>query len=403
MPDSRYEAACARFLEALGSEGGVQALLDAGRAALGFPLHLLDPAFRLIAKSGGETLTDPRWTDYLSADATISEERLTALKASGFMSRVQGSGKPTIDSSVPGDTDVIACDVCAGGRILGRLGVWAAKPFAQTELAIVAALGKALAAELRKSESPALARDRYGGFFLDFLLRGGDADGAERLRKRFELELAPPFRMVAVAERDGRGTAARTPQYLARKTEELLPSALCTVADGEVAILLSRGEAAEAALGETIRRHGLSCGASRSFEALSDASECFRQARTALRLGSSSGRIPEYEAVAHLDLLGACARTVPAVSLDFPPVELLSRYDRNYGTDYVRTLEAYIDRSCSMAETARTLGVHYNTVKYRMDVIAEVMGLRVSGIETIFKTALALLLRRDRGGTGDGR
>lgn len=395
MVDTRYQAACERFLIALGNDGGVESILAEGYAALGYPMHVLDPAFALIAKIGGEGLADPRWAEYDSEEATISEARLATLKESGFLSQVQGSGEPTIDTSVPGDVDVVACDIGARGSIVGRLGVWASKPYGSTELAIVSALSKALYAEIRKVDVTALGKERYGTFFLDRLLHEPQRDGAEieRLRKRYSLELPPPYRVLVLADRREAGAEGRAPHYLIRKVAELLPEALCTIVGGDVVLLTAGKESAIQALGPVVERNALVCGVSRSFIDLPDAGEGHRQAKAAVRYGEAADRFVEYERFAHLDLLASCTRALPALGVDFPPVRRLADYDRAYRTEYLRTLATYIDLSCNMAETARAIGVHYNTVKYRMDVIADIMGLRISGMATILKTSLALLLR----------
>nr|WP_308315309.1 helix-turn-helix domain-containing protein [Streptomyces sp. ISL-100] len=41
-------------------------------------------------------------------------------------------------------------------------------------------------------------------------------------------------------------------------------------------------------------------------------------------------------------------------------------YDRDHGTDYARTLIAYLDAGCDMARAAALLAVHPNTCRYRL-------------------------------------
>lgn len=401
MKDSRYERACARFLEAVGA--GVDAVLDVGYAELGHPIHLLDPGFKLIRSVGGEGLRDPRWLEYESAEACISEEQLIEIRKSGFLSRVWNSRKPTVATNEKEAYAVIAYDIRSGERLFGRLGVWARKPYDEGDIDIVYAMSKALTAEMGGGEKSALETGRDGSFFLESLLGGGSGNRAEieRLRKRCGLELSPPYRIRVVSARDGSGEAGTAPRFLARKIGPLMPDALCAVENGELIVLASRGDQkGEEKIPPFIRKNALFSGLSRRFDDLADASEAFRQARFALSFCSAEAREVDYELVAHRELLRACAAALPPLCRDFPPVARLEAHDAEFRTEYLRTLAAYLDRRCGMAETARALGVHYNTVKYRLRAMEELMGLRIEGLETILKTCVALLLRRD-GERGD--
>jgi sugar diacid utilization regulator len=51
------------------------------------------------------------------------------------------------------------------------------------------------------------------------------------------------------------------------------------------------------------------------------------------------------------------------------------RYDEQYGTDLVGTLEAYLEQNCNMNATAATLFAHRHTIAYRLDRVRELSGL----------------------------
>ena len=51
------------------------------------------------------------------------------------------------------------------------------------------------------------------------------------------------------------------------------------------------------------------------------------------------------------------------------------RYDDQYATDLVGTLEAYLDRNCNMNATAAAIYAHRHTVAYRLDRVKELTGL----------------------------
>ena len=51
------------------------------------------------------------------------------------------------------------------------------------------------------------------------------------------------------------------------------------------------------------------------------------------------------------------------------------RYDDQYHTDLVGTLEAYLDQNCNMNATAAAIFAHRHTVAYRLDRVRELTGL----------------------------
>src|SRR3954471_8806769 len=51
------------------------------------------------------------------------------------------------------------------------------------------------------------------------------------------------------------------------------------------------------------------------------------------------------------------------------------RYDDQYRTDLVGTLESYLDQNCNMNATAAAIYAHWHTVAYRLDRVKELTGL----------------------------
>ena len=53
----------------------------------------------------------------------------------------------------------------------------------------------------------------------------------------------------------------------------------------------------------------------------------------------------------------------------------LVRYDEQYRTDLVGTVEAYLRHNCNMNSTASAIYAHRHTVAYRLDRVRELTGL----------------------------
>jgi hypothetical protein len=93
------------------------------------------------------------------------------------------------------------------------------------------------------------------------------------------------------------------------------------------------------------------------------------------------------------------------------PVTVLLDYDRRHGTDHHATLGAWLDSLGDVALAARALNVHRNTVRYRLQRIVEVCGVRLDDSEERLVAMLQLRVagvwprpqppaRRPRAGSG---
>ena len=56
-------------------------------------------------------------------------------------------------------------------------------------------------------------------------------------------------------------------------------------------------------------------------------------------------------------------------------VAAIVRYDDQYATDLVGTLEAYLEHNCNMNATAAAIYAHRHTVAYRLERVRELTGL----------------------------
>lgn len=72
----------------------------------------------------------------------------------------------------------------------------------------------------------------------------------------------------------------------------------------------------------------------------------------------------------------------------------LLRYDARKGTDFVHTLEVYLQQNCNINKTSEALFAHYNTVLYRLERIREITGLDLSDPNNRLNLEVSLKMRR---------
>ena len=64
-------------------------------------------------------------------------------------------------------------------------------------------------------------------------------------------------------------------------------------------------------------------------------------------------------------------------SPDRGPVAELRRHDHAHATEYVATLQAWLEAQGDPTEAGERLGVHENTVRYRLRKMAEIANLQL--------------------------
>jgi len=67
-------------------------------------------------------------------------------------------------------------------------------------------------------------------------------------------------------------------------------------------------------------------------------------------------------------------------------------YDREHNTNFLWTLELFLDNKCSLSETAKSAFLHINTLRYRIKRIEELTGIDLSSNEGRFQAQLSIKL-----------
>ena len=146
-------------------------------------------------------------------------------------------------------------------------------------------------------------------------------------------------------------------------------------------------------------------GLSRAYLGPAGIAVAYQEARMALRLGhrvSGPGAITEY---AELGLFRLLAQVGDDELRKFADETLgpLLRLDEPHRSEMLRTLEALVEHDMNMAETARHLYYHYNTLRYRLTKLERLLGPFSTNTAVTIQVCVALQImemqstRTDRG------
>jgi sugar diacid utilization regulator len=354
-----------RMIEAVLDGQGLQGVAELAAAEAGGPVAIVLPPRGLAARApwGGELNGLAEYAKARVADTAATTPDAIALERS-----IEAGGQTVgvvllLDEPLPDGGEAVLVD---------REEVLRA--------AALAALAEVAVADAREDAE----RKMRGGLIEE--LRDREVETAEATSKaaRLGCDLARGA-LALVAEIE-----SASPSHASALVEAEYEGSLAELADGRLyAILPARGgdDAPETTLrsagriAKRLRRHGMA--AVSSF--YPDPGELHRAIREAELVLDVVTREPEIaEALEEGIAASGVYRLLFRALISDPDevrsfyrdtVEPLVRYDDQYRSDLLGTLEEYLASDCNMNATARAIFAHRHTVAYRLDRVKELTGL----------------------------
>ncbi|HEY1274739.1 MAG TPA: helix-turn-helix domain-containing protein [Thermoleophilaceae bacterium] len=279
--------------------------------------------------------------------------------------RLRG-GRPQPPAELSAEVAVASGDRALGAVLL--LGPGAPDAGEYLHMAAIAALTEVAVADAREETERGLR-----GSFLEEVLSRPDLEAAEAERRALRLGCDLTQGYVALcADPNGRAPG----RVLAALAAEV-PGALSQVVDGKVYALLpgapDRARVAAARLG----RHSL-VGLSSHRAGAAEVRRALEEAELVLGVTAAGGGMPGEEIGERTyRLLFRVLASHPQEVRSFyeDTVAPLVRYDEQYSTDLLGTVDAYLRNNCNMNATAQAIHAHRHTVGYRLERVKELTAL----------------------------
>jgi PucR family transcriptional regulator, purine catabolism regulatory protein len=365
--------------------GGIPEVARAIADGLGLSVVVTDAQGRIAARAGGAGLAD--------LDAAVQAGRLA------------GQGR-------------VVVPVLAGGVVHGQVVAAAeSQPISAQDVHALERAVLVCALVSLKQQAVGAVEERYQADFLRDVLLGRVEDRAQALRHAGTLGWRLDRPMVVVVAQPDAGSGATsgsgepltdrlcTTWRMALRTQD--PKvAVCGFASEVVALVeappdadfdrLSRALAGPERAGA---RRPFTVGISRVVDDIAGIPGAYEQARTCVRVAR---QVDGPGATAQFDRLGVHR----LLSLVPDTAELRSFLDETLGElvrpdvasrDLRRTLEVLLETNLNVAETARRLHFHYNTLRYRISKLERMLGPFTEDADLRLALALALRIMPMRG------
>jgi DNA-binding PucR family transcriptional regulator len=280
--------------------------------------------------------------------------------------------------------------IASGGQELGAvlmLGDGAAPDAGEyLHVAAVAALTEVAVAEAREETEQSLR-----GSFLEELLTRDDLDAGDVVRRGRRLGADLSEGAVALVADPGERAPGRIVATIAAERADAIAQPF-----GQRVYALLPTTVEEARRLATRLGRQATVGISSRYSSPGDLRRALEEAELVLEV-TGNGQAPAE------DMGGGTYRLLFRVLASHPEevksfyedtIAPLVRYDEQYSTDLVATLEAYLANNCNMNATAQAIYAHRHTVSYRLDRIRELSGLDPTASEDRERLGLGLKAHR---------
>jgi sugar diacid utilization regulator len=360
----RLRAVHLQMLDAVLTGDGLAAVADLAAGAAGGPVAIVVPRLGVAeVTAGGEA----------------------ALQAVRRYVGEQGRGRVApVPAEIVAEVPIASGDERIGGVLLLQPGRPAPEAVEFLHLAAVAALTEVAVEEAREE-----VEENVRGSFLEELRERPDAiDPADVVRRASrlgcdlergalvlcaELTSERPRHVVALISSEYAGALA---QHVEGGPSGRVYALLPAVGDGDQAATIAAARAVAARL----QRHGV-VALSSFYTDPGELGRAIQEAELVLEVlqrgDGLGGPIQEDIGTGTYRLLFRVLASHPEEVRSFyeDTVAAIVRYDDQYRTDLVQTLEAYLEHNCNMNATAAAIYAHRHTVAYRLERVKELSGL----------------------------
>lgn len=306
--------------------------------------------------------------------------------------------------------DHVVCPIRVGSMTLGEIVIWGAlsHPPRSTDMLAIEHGSTVVALKMMENRSISEVEARFRNEILQGLLSGQEPSRQKAIRLSRELgsRLNPPFVVILVGPDLPSGTSLSKTEaleqsnidsslHLARRYIRLIEPESSFWYQGSRLVIFfpvrsERQDGLKARLIQELSKVGerilaenapyaVSMGISPTTTSLDKFRTAYECARQSLEIGAalesaSPQRVTHYE---DLGLFRVISLDESAASLHGFCLDMLGpllAYDREHDSELVKTLRIFLEQNQNATRTAKALFVHYNTTRYRLERIRDILG-----------------------------
>lgn len=366
------------------AKGGFQSIIDAAHEVMQMPISLHDSAFNLLAAAPREKIGDVFW-DICLETGVYPREIIMSFYDQGYMEAASKFREPYyVDWGDCANRPRVQGVVRVNNVVEGYITIFCPKEVHTPECDLATrVLANACAIEMERNKNRNLSENPLLKVFMHDLIRGqiDTRDKLDMWRQRLPPSFKGAFELCAIETPVPNVKAVQ--KYLMEVLNASHSDHIEMIDNNTLYLLLyALNSKSSAFLQEDVsgmlKTLQAELGVSDRFTDIMQFDACRRQAEAALEMGSlinPGDCVFHYREYRFPFILHSVAKHMNEGSILAPGIRQLEQYDKNYGTSYLNTLEQYVLQNRNGKKILKTLGIHRNTLLYRLHKIEELLSV----------------------------
>lgn len=366
---------------------GLQDLIDISYTVFNNPMYIIDTAFMTMAWSReiDSDSIDILWKS-ISEEGHVNSELMNYLKNTmlvDYLNRQKSGIFFKIDTI---EYQSIICNIWIRGNRVGRLVILGAlSPLTCKHIFLAEHLTKYITAAIEKDDHYISTGGTLYEYFIIDQLTGKKYDGKiiEYHLKSLGWKADDPYHILFV-DVSNSDVVNTTLEYYSILLKNMFFDSRCFIYEKNIFVIINTSKHTDPfdyflkPLNDFLFKNGLKAGLSMVFHDFSKLYDYRRQASAAVELGASmnsKGNLFRYEDFAVFHMIDTCSKEFNIMAFCSPKALMIHEYDKKNNADFLHTLYTYILKDKSLINSARELGIHRNSLVYRLRRITELFDI----------------------------
>ncbi len=399
--NSRVNEGSRILYESLISGKGLEKITEAAQGIFNNLILVLDRDFKVLSFSDSRKRpADGIWKEILES-GRFPDQYIAEISGNpDFSVSVIHKSEPVILEDGRSRYRYIMCRVMCHGNTSGfTVLVESNRRFLRSDVILIKTLSKIVSYDFKSVPVRRNPKKRIHDQFIAEILDGNLSDQQIQNRlAQIRLDLKKIKFVYAFGFIEEYAEKNEKLEHICDRIGMIVQTGRCTVYKGKVVMLVSSDTdtalppAVNNELYAFVKINGMICGISNRFTDMLDLPKAFRQSQAVIRLGKRlqcTEYMLQYWTFSFLDMIESLQDKNNLLEYCNPTLLAMLDYDAENKTAYSKTLRHYIDSGKNPNQTAKELGVHRNTVDYRINRIRELFNVDFDNHQMIFSFELS--------------
>lgn len=376
------------LINAFFKEQGLQYLADVAYQVFGNPIFIIDNSHKYLAVSTG-IIADNAFVSEENREGYISQEGIRFIRQSRLDEKIRAQNAPVYFRNPLHEKGMLVDAITINNIEVGHVMLYEQdQPIQEFDSVMLHRTSRIISMELQKNSFISTNKGFMYSYFLADLLDNPDVNYSlvkERLAI-LNYDLKEEQYILVIPSRSYRNSSTKL-DIIIDQLHQILSSSIYAVYENTIAILISRNrneggikEREYERLISFLSANNLTAGISNLFYDLKLARRFYNQAMKSVELGLKLGvqaPIHRYSDNYLYHIFEMCEKQENISFFIHPGMMKLLEYDRQHGTDFLKTFHEYLESPGQPTQIAKRLHVHKNTLLYRMDKIRMIMDCKI--------------------------